>query len=424
METHQKTPMAVMMTHGLVRFVCLIILLLLPPKIDGGTLTEYNSVHTAVLSGYNKDARPVTDQNNAMNVTLAFHLLTIANVDEVTSEVVSVGSFSIDWRDEVIQWNPFSYGGTFSINIDESLVWKPPMTFLNPMSTNVGLLGFKQSKIKYYADGNAYWNIADRYQTTCDFDTRYFPFDKQTCSMKIMVWDYNKNEVLMYPSQSVVDLTHYSENGAWVLASTETKFELLGENSVVVFNLNLERRPLFFVVNLFIPVFVMLMLNTLVFILPADSGERVGYSITCLLALAVFLSLVSDGLPQVSKPMPVIGYILATYLMISGLICVETIFILRVHHKEEEEEISPFFMRCYNLFSCGSCKKSSGSVDNLTTEKDLEMTKVAFEIPEISPITWKKISSRLDKICFMTSLASVIIVGAIFFVIVNVKSLS
>ncbi|XP_062582213.1 neuronal acetylcholine receptor subunit alpha-2-like [Saccostrea cucullata] len=413
-----------MMKHGVVRFRCLLILSVILPKIDGGTLTEYNNVHSTVLSGYNKDARPVIDQSQVMNVTLGFHLLTIANVDEVTSEVVSVGSFYIHWKDEVIQWDPSLYGYTFSINIDESLVWKPPMTFLNPMSSNMGLLGFKHSKIKYYADGGAYWNIADRYQTTCDFDTRYFPFDKQTCSMKIMVWDYNKHEVLMYASNSVIDLNYYSENGAWILASTETKFELLAENSVVVFNLNLKRRPLFFVVNLFIPVFVMLMLNTLVFILPADSGERVGYSITCLLALAVFLSLVSDGLPQVSKPMPLIGYILATYLIISGLICVETIFILRVHHKEEEEEISPFFMRCYNLFSCGSCKKSSPSVDNFTTEKDQEMTKVAFEIPELSPVTWKKISSSLDKICFMSNLASVIIVGAVFFVIVNVKSIS
>lgn len=83
----------------------------------------------------------------------------------------------------------------------------------------------------------------------------------------------------------------------------------------------------------------MLILNTLVFMLPPDSGERVGYSIDCLLALTVLITLVSEGLPQNSNPMPVIGYVLTVFLIISAIICVETIFILRLHHTEENKEI-------------------------------------------------------------------------------------
>ncbi|XP_048753659.2 acetylcholine receptor subunit alpha-like [Ostrea edulis] len=404
------------------KFVFLIISTSHLRSADGGTLTEYKNVHSTVLTGYNTDARPVTDQSTAMNVTIDFFLLTIANVDEVTGELVTVGSFNIAWNDEVIRWNPGSYGGTSSVKIDESLVWKPSMTFLNPMVTNVGILGSKGSKITYYADGSAYWDIGDRYQTTCDFDSRYFPFDKQSCNMKIMTWGYSTNEILMYPRKAIVDLTYFTENGAWILTSTETKFETLASNSVVVFSLKLERRPLFFVVNLFIPIFVMLLLNTLVFILPADSGERVGYSITCLLALAVFLTIVSDNLPQVSKPMPAIGYVLATYLVISSLICVETIFILRVHHRNEEEEISATYKRFYNFLSCLSCKKRSRSIENSNSENDLEITKNSKEQPEISSVTWTKIASCLDRICFISSLASVVTIGAIFFLYVGTYS--
>lgn len=398
-------------------------ILLLPRQSIGGTLTDYDSLYNAILTGYNKDGRPVQDQGTTMNVTLSFTLITIANLDEVTSEMITVGSFNIAWQDEKIRWNPSSYGNTLALFIDESVVWKPSMTFLNPMSTNVGLLGLKQSRIKYFEDGGAYWNIADRYQTTCDFDTRYFPFDEQTCDMKIMAWDYSVQEVLMYPQRPTIELNYYSENGAWELLSTETRAETLSSYSVVVFSVKLRRRALFFVTNLLIPVFTMLLLNTLVFVLPSDSGERVGYSITCLLALAVFLTLVSDGLPQVSKPMPVIGYVLTVYLLISALICVETICILRLHHKEENEEVSPFFTKLFNILTCATCNKRSGTVETSSSHIDLEKVEEFKEQkkPAAPPLTWKKLSSRLDKICFISSLSSVIIIGIVFFILVIVK---
>lgn len=160
--------------------------------------------------------------------------------------------------------------------IDESLIWKPSMALLNTMSTNVGLLGFKQSRVRYSPYGSALWNIADRFQTTCEFDTTYFPFDKQTCEMQIMAWDYTTDVVMIYPFNSSVDLTYYSENGAWELLSTTTRSEKLSYYSVAVFSLHLKRRPLYFVIYILIPLCTMLILNTLVFMLPPDSGERVG----------------------------------------------------------------------------------------------------------------------------------------------------
>lgn len=89
------------------------------------------------------------------------------------------------------------------------------MALLNTMSTNVGLLGFKQSRVRYFPNGSALWNIADRFQTTCEFDTTYFPFDKQTCEMQSMAWDYTTDFLMIHPLENTsVDLTYYSENGA------------------------------------------------------------------------------------------------------------------------------------------------------------------------------------------------------------------
>ena len=50
----------------------------------------------------------------------------------------------------------------------------------------------------------------------------------------------------------------------------------------------------------------MVFLNTMVFVLPTESGERVGYAITCLLSLSVYMTFASEGLPDSSKPLPII----------------------------------------------------------------------------------------------------------------------
>lgn len=106
-------------------------MLLLPGQSFGGTSTDYDNLYNTILTGYNKDGRPVLDQGTVINVTISFTLISIANLDEVTSEMITVGSFGITWKDEKLHWTPSSHGNTLTLNIDESVVWKPSMTFLN-----------------------------------------------------------------------------------------------------------------------------------------------------------------------------------------------------------------------------------------------------------------------------------------------------
>lgn len=397
---------------------------LFPGPSSGGTIEDYNNLYNITLKGYNKDCRPVQVQSTVTNASLYFYLKSIADLDEVSSKLVTVGLFSIIWKDQAINWNQSNHGDTKFLYIDESLVWKPSMALLNTLSTNVGLLGLKQSKVKYEFDGSAVWNIADRFQTTCELDTTYFPFDKQTCEIQIMAWDYTTSGLKIKPSEATANLTYYSENGAWELLSTKTRSEKLDLYSAVVFSLDLKRRPAYFVIYHLIPLFTMLLLNTLVFMLPPDSGERVGYSIDCLLALTVLITLVSEGLPQDSKPMPVIGYVLTVFLIISAIICVETIFILRLHHKEENKEIPPFFKQIYHTLTCATCKKRSGSVRAYSSHTDLKKVEEIDKQkkPDVLPLTWKKLSSSLDRFCFISSLFSVIIVGVVFYIIVAAPS--
>ena len=73
------------------------------------------------------------------------------------------------------------------------------------------------------------------------------------------------------------------------------------DKSSVVFSLRLQRLRTYYVVAIVIPVLFLSLTATLVFALPADSGEKMGTSITVLLSFAVYLTIVSDQMPQTSS---------------------------------------------------------------------------------------------------------------------------
>lgn len=85
----------------------------------------------------------------------------------------------------------------------------------------------------------------------------------------------------------------------------------------------IRRKTLFYTVNLIIPCVLISFLSVSVFYLPADAGEKMTMCISILLALVVFLLLVSKILPPTSISIPLI----AKYLLFTFIMNIFTIFI-------------------------------------------------------------------------------------------------
>ena len=68
-----------------------------------------------------------------------------------------------------------------------------------------------------------------------------------------------------------------------------------------------ERLRPFYVINLIIPSVALSFCMVLVFLLPTESGERLGYSLTIFLSFTVVLTITSDLMPTTSKEIPIIG---------------------------------------------------------------------------------------------------------------------
>jgi hypothetical protein len=105
-----------------------------------------------------------------------------------------------------------------------------------------------------------------------------------------LVGDLTQGEVSLVFNYEPVDLSFYSENGEWNLISatgstTDTKSRGGTTFSSLEFSIKLQRRPMFHVINTLFPVALMAVLIAMVFKLPVDSGEKIGFALTVLLIL-------------------------------------------------------------------------------------------------------------------------------------------
>ncbi|XP_063718390.1 neuronal acetylcholine receptor subunit alpha-4-like isoform X2 [Symsagittifera roscoffensis] len=136
------------------------------------------------------------------------------------------------------------------------------------------------------------------------------------------------------------------------------------------------RKPEFFEKNLIVPTALICALSIVAFLLPNESGEKIGFSITVFLSLCVNLVVITSYVPASSESFPIIGQYYLTCIFLVAVSIVLTTCILSVHYFGDQYFIKPlpkpikkvFFevlgplvgMQCLKLWS--SCVPPASSV--------------------------------------------------------------
>ena len=439
-------------------------------SVSSANRTSVEILYKDLLNGYNQYIRPNSDQSQQTVVTAMMHLISINGMDELSGTMSTVVYVDMTWKDPRMMWNKTEYSDVTQIIIPQKLVWKPDLVVTNPVK-KVRKIGFEDIMVRYRDDGMAFWYTGDYLETSCDIDVTHFPFDRQVCTIEMIPWNYRHRELQLLFAQNNVQLDNFTQNGEWILYKTAAERVGDGPFEYIYFKLYLERRSSFFIINLFIPVVLLVFLNCMVFLLSPDSGERVGYAITCLLAITVYLSFVSGTIPKTSKPISVLSFVLMVLLILSTVICFLTIVSLRFHFRSEKKPLPKWLCKLTRVLRCkklrNTCKsdcrqrrigstesrrRQSGVESNSTNlsadcvhEKPIvsivgssevsdsaiyrhsfhlgETSQVIYddcdELPTYELETWKTFAKLFDKYCFMFCVSAVVIMGALYFMISN-----
>ena len=153
--------------------------------------------------------------------------------------------------------------------------------------------------------------------TTCNINLQKFPFDTQTCEILIQTGVLNDYIGLTLSKSDLnLDMSGFGDrNTEWMNVTMSYVIEHLSyydnnpewQLDQVTITITLVRNPVFYVIYLVIPSVLMAFVSVLVFLLPPESGERVGLIITVMLSCTVFILMVSDMTPRGGENTSLLG---------------------------------------------------------------------------------------------------------------------
>ncbi|KAH3828982.1 hypothetical protein DPMN_130970 [Dreissena polymorpha] len=193
-------------------------------------------------------------------------------------------------------------------------------------------------------------------KAACEPDMTYFPFDQQNCELSFTTWFQNRSILTLTLGSSEWNLDNYDVNGVWEIEETTAEISEVGGYDYAKFTIKFNRNPMYFVINLVFPVLLLSLLSGFVFILPAASGERVGFGITCFLSFMVLLQTIMIYKPQTSSPMYLFCYYVILMLLFSGFLSIVTILLLKVSN-DSGIDVPKWLVHFVEIIKCIKIRK-------------------------------------------------------------------
>ncbi len=222
-------------------------------------------------------------------------------------------------------------------------------------------------------DGSISYLPPGMFRSTCIIKVEEFPFDDQVCQLKFgryntnllkyfiqtliqsfktfnISWTYDESSVLITNLSDKGQMDAYIKNGEWYLKDITSYSESISYDCCpekypfVMFEIHIRRRTLYFVFNLILPCILISLMSLLGFVLPPDSGEKVGLGknldnyclkkfinnfifirlkksteVAVLLSIIMFSQIINETIPESSLSVSKIGIYFASVMLLSSL---------------------------------------------------------------------------------------------------------
>ncbi|KAL8176981.1 UNVERIFIED_CONTAM: hypothetical protein K2H54_040578 [Gekko kuhli] len=312
-------------------------------------------LHT-LFANYDKATRPVRKVEDVVEVSIKMTLTNLISLNPSSSPAFLLQNekeetlttnvwITQEWQDYRLDFDSKDFGGVGVLQVPADKVWLPDIVLENNIDGQFEVAYF--SNVLINPGGNITWLPPAIFRSTCAIEVTFFPFDWQNCSLVFRSQTYNAQEVRLNfglgddnnPLQVVhIDPEAFTENGEWAIRHRPARrvlapvpgVESPGYSEMHYF-LIIQRKPLFYIINIIIPCVLISSLVVLVYFLPAEAGgQKCTVSISVLLAQTVFLFLIAQKVPETSLSVPLIGKYLIFVMVVATLIVTNCVIVLNV----------------------------------------------------------------------------------------------
>uniref|UniRef100_A0A8C9JDZ5 Cholinergic receptor nicotinic gamma subunit n=1 Tax=Panthera tigris altaica TaxID=74533 RepID=A0A8C9JDZ5_PANTA len=242
-----------------------------------------------LMHNYDPHLRPAERDSDVVNVSLKLTLTNLISLNEREEALTTNVWIEMQWCDYRLRWDPQDYEGLWVLRVPSTMVWRPDVVLENKSQT----------------------------YSTNEINLQLSQEDGQTIE-----WIFIDPEAFtgnLFPGPQ----PHLTSRGG-------APAEEAGHQKVV-FYLLIQRKPLFYIINIIAPCVLISSVAILIYFLPAKAGgQKCTVAINVLLAQTVFLFLVAKKVPETSQAVPLISKYLTFLLVVTILIVVNAVVVLNV----------------------------------------------------------------------------------------------
>ncbi|KAI5941655.1 neuronal acetylcholine receptor subunit beta-4 isoform X1 [Manis javanica] len=298
---------------------------------------------------YNNLIRPATGSSPLISIQLQLSLAQLISVNEREQIMTTNVWLKQEWTDYRLAWNSSRYEGVNILRIPAKRIWLPDIVLYNNADGTYEVSLY--TNVMVCSNGSILWLPPAIYKSACKIEVKHFPFDQQNCTLKFRSWTYDHTEIDMVLKSPTASMDDFTPSGEWDIVALPGRRTVNPQDPSyvdVTYDFIIKRKPLFYTINLIIPCVLITSLAILVFYLPSDCGEKMTLCISVLLALTVFLLLISKIVPPTSLDVPLIGkYLMFTMVLVTFSI-VTTVCVLNVHHRSPSTHtMAPWVKHCF-----------------------------------------------------------------------------
>ncbi|EGT34600.1 hypothetical protein CAEBREN_28891 [Caenorhabditis brenneri] len=341
-------------------------------------MAESENSFISNFKGYDNSIRPVVNEKDVLTVNISLNSMSVLVLDPAEETVSFSSEFILQWQDEFISWNKSEYNITW-LKLKESFLWTPDTTVSTSINTNY-LIDSSERYVSVKHDGTVRQSIYAVFVNLCDMNVDTFPYDSQTCMIKMGPWSYTKEEVTcvngpdIAANQSLSYEGEFQGNSEWDFEGILTSVGQTEDPDVnftfseVHFALTVKRRPQFYVWVLLIPTYIITVVCIFgLFTSTANHGlreERVNLGITTLLSSAVILQIVANSMPKTSQ-LPLLGNFILAEIFVVAIGVLFSVLVLTLHQRAHTREWRPPAWMLWILRMTGSSKFLSRNITKI-----------------------------------------------------------
>ncbi|EDW03428.1 neuronal acetylcholine receptor subunit alpha-5 [Drosophila grimshawi] len=308
-----------------------------PDEADGNdrkvaNVSTLDRLHLNLFMNYDTNAQP-TVQGKPTNINLGLSV-NYLDIDELNSKITLHCWLSASWMDELRSWNPLDYDNITKVHVPASQLWKPEITLFNAAADDNNYLAETQVIISH--DGKLLWVPTAVYTAYCNLNMLNWPYDVQTCKLKIGTWSQSHIEAAYDKRRPALDYDEMVQSTEWDIVSGKTKFVRQDHYNYVEFTFKAERRSSMYTAVIYTPASCIVILALSTFWLPPQMGEKILLNGILIVLIAAFLMYFAQLLPVLAGNTPLVVIFYSSSLLIlsiSTIIEVVVLYLATAQHK-------------------------------------------------------------------------------------------